>query len=82
MADPHSDGHAGESHAHHLPDPSIFPLILSIGMTFLAVGLVLGLIVFIAGLVIFAIGLGGWLYEDTQTHLKDRRKRDAGGRSH
>lgn len=79
MADQH-DGNLPTTPGHeahystvpHLPDPSIFPLILALGMTLLALGTVLGLLVFGAGLVIFAIGLGGWLYEDTQTHLKAR----------
>lgn len=68
---PTFDPHA--STIPHMPDPSIFPLIISIGMTILPLGLLLGLWVFIVGLIVFAIGLGGWLYEDTQTHLKARK---------
>lgn len=83
---PHFDPHA--STIPHLPDPSIFPLILGIGMTLLPLGVLwgvfpmmngedasdvfFGLVVFGLGLLVFAIGLGGWLYEDTQTHLKAR----------
>ncbi len=80
------DGH--HSGLPHLPDPSIFPLILTIGMATFPVGMLLGvfpwmrgnegvgvgLAIFFVGLLIFAIGLGGWLYEDTRTHLKARNE--------
>ena len=75
--DSHSaTGHETQEHgAHHMPDPSIFPLVLAIGITLVALSTVLGLTVLIVGLIVFAIGMGGWLTEDTKTHLKARRQK-------
>lgn len=56
------DGHA----IPHLPDPSIWPLVLSIGITLILLGVALGLLIFLSGIVIFFFGLGGWVYQDIQ----------------
>lgn len=80
MAEPHTTHTAtgSETHEHgaiHMPDPSIFPLVLAVGMTFIPLGLLLGPVVLVIGLIVFAIGLGGWLTQDTKTHLKARQQK-------
>lgn len=45
----------------HMPAPSLSPLILALGLTFLAFGLVLGPIVIAIGVLGTLIGLGTWL---------------------
>lgn len=77
-----SNGH-GEAHSGyidrdgyyipdtHLPDPTIWPFVLAIGITLFAAGVALGLVVILLGLIIVAIGVGGWIYDDIQL---ERRK--------
>jgi hypothetical protein len=50
----------------HLPDPSIWPLVIALGISTLLLGIAVHLYVMIAGLIIFAFGLGGWIYQDIQ----------------
>jgi cytochrome c oxidase subunit I len=68
--DSHGDGHAeghGGGHGIHMPDPSIYPLVVSVGMPIAAYGvfyegaLMIGLLA-LGGLITFA-GLFGWVLE-------------------
>jgi Cytochrome c oxidase subunit IV len=44
-----------------LPLPSIWPLVLSLGLAILTTGLVFGLWLIVLGLAVGAVGAGGWL---------------------
>jgi Cytochrome c oxidase subunit IV len=44
-----------------LPLPSIWPLVLSLGIAILTTGLVFGLWLIVLGLAVGAVGAGGWL---------------------
>jgi hypothetical protein len=50
----------------HMPDPSIWPLVIATGTAILMLGIVLGLWLVGAGLIVLVIGIGGWLYQDIQ----------------
>ncbi len=50
----------------HMPDPSIWPLVIATGTAMLMLGIVLGLWILGAGIVVLVIGIGGWLYQDIQ----------------
>jgi hypothetical protein len=50
----------------HLPDPSIWPFVMALGLAILMAGIVLHLLILVAGLAVFVFGLGGWLYQDIQ----------------
>lgn len=50
----------------HMPDPSIWPLVIATGTAGLMLGIVLGLWLLFAGVVVLVIGIGGWLYQDIQ----------------
>ena len=50
----------------HLPDPSIWPIVIALGSTILLAGVVLGLVVLFLGLVMLGAGVIGWVYEDIQ----------------
>lgn len=52
--------------AVHLPDPSIWPLVIAVGLAVLMSGIVLHLLVLLAGLAILVFGIGGWIYQDIQ----------------
>ena len=54
---PHSEGHG----AFHLPPPSIWTVILAIGIALTLTGLILNLAVVIAGAVIGIIALAMWV---------------------
>jgi hypothetical protein len=44
-----------------LPEPSIWPVTLALGITFLVWGLVTSLIITGVGLALFAVALAGWI---------------------
>lgn len=50
----------------HLPDPSIWPIVIAFGTSILLVGIIIGLGVMILGLLIFVFGVAGWIYQDIQ----------------
>ena len=80
----HGDGHDDHDEIPHLPPPSLRPLIMSVGLMFIAYGIVffnsgIGLTVGAIGLLIFAVGLGGWIYDDIQ---EARRQNAEGGGHH
>lgn len=49
----------------HLPSPSYWPLVMSIGITFLLLGLIFSYYLSGIGFLIFAASLIGWLREPT-----------------
>jgi hypothetical protein len=50
----------------HLPDPSIWPFVIAVGLAILMAGIVIHLVVVLVGLAVFVFGIGGWLYQDIQ----------------
>lgn len=61
MASSPNDHH--EEHIH-MPDPSIWPFVISLGSAVLLAGLTLSLPLLVVGLLILLTGVGGWIYED------------------
>ncbi len=55
----------------HMPDPSIWPLVLAFGMTVMVTGIVFNLFVVLAGIAIFVFAIGGWLYQDVQVARRE-----------
>jgi hypothetical protein len=53
-----------DEHEPHMPPPSLSPIILAAGLTFLGFGIVLGPIMIAIGVVLTAVGLGTWLYDE------------------
>jgi cytochrome c oxidase subunit 1 len=47
----------------HLPPPSIWPLIMAAGITFLLFGLVTNLVFSAVGVLLIVAALGGWIGE-------------------
>ena len=45
----------------HLPQPTYWPAVLALGITFLAWGILTSPIIIVVGLLLFAVGLGGWI---------------------
>ena len=55
----------GWRHPDHigLPQPTYWPAVLALGITFLAWGIVTSLVISAVGLVLFALALAGWIGE-------------------
>jgi hypothetical protein len=49
--------------AAHLPRPTYWPVVLAVGVMFLAWGIVTTIAITIIGLALLALGLGGWIGE-------------------
>jgi cytochrome c oxidase subunit 1 len=61
-ADAHGDAHGG-GHGIHLPSPSYFPILTSLGLPLVGYGLIYGVYVSIIGAVVILGGLFGWALE-------------------
>jgi cytochrome c oxidase subunit 1 len=59
----HDPGHAAEGHAVHLPSPSFWPLVASIGLPIIAYGVIYSWWLLGAGVVVVAVGVYGWALE-------------------
>jgi hypothetical protein len=62
---PHPDHHPDweQLPAAHLPRPTYWPIVLAVGIMFLAWGIVTTIAITIIGLALLALGLGGWIGE-------------------
>lgn len=54
--------------AAHLPRPTYWPIVLAVGVMFLAWGIVTTIVISIIGVVLLALGLGGWIGELRHGH--------------
>ncbi len=66
-----ADSESTEFHVH-LPDPSIWPIVIALGIATLINGIVLGLPVLILGLLVIATGIGGWIRQDILVSLREQ----------
>ncbi|TMG52830.1 MAG: hypothetical protein E6H84_13220 [Chloroflexi bacterium] len=60
--------HHGDDHPIHVPQPSISPPILGLGVMFLAFGVLVGAPFLVIGGVIFVIGIATWLIDDARAY--------------
>lgn len=49
----------------HLPGPTLFPLIVGLGLVLIASGIIFHLLISVVGLVYFAVGVYGWIQRAT-----------------
>ncbi|MCA1667578.1 MAG: cytochrome c oxidase subunit 4 [Thermomicrobia bacterium] len=49
--------------AAHLPRPTYWPVVLAVGVMFLAWGIVTTIAISIIGVILLALGIGGWIGE-------------------
>lgn len=52
----------------HLPRPTYWPVVLAVGIVFLAWGIVTTIAITVIGLALLALGLGGWIGELRHGH--------------
>jgi len=56
-----SEQSSGSHEAIHLPPPSIWPVVLALGISFLLLGLILNLALLLVGVLTTAASLGLWI---------------------
>jgi cytochrome c oxidase subunit 1 len=61
-ADAHEPEH-GEAHGIHMPSPSYFPILASLGLPLMAYGVIYNLVLIPVGAAIVLFGLFGWVLE-------------------
>lgn len=60
--------HGGDEHPIHLPQPSLSPFLLGLGVMILTFGILLGPVFLVVGGVIFVIGIATWLIDDARAY--------------
>jgi hypothetical protein len=60
--------HGNDEHPIHVPQPSLSPPLLGLGVMLLTFGVLLGPVLLVAGGVIFVIGIATWLIDDARTY--------------
>ena len=69
----HDGAEHGAGHGIHLPPPSLSPVIISIGITFVGYGVLFGPALLAIGGVIFVVGLATWLIDDARAMVESSR---------
>ena len=62
--------HPDEHEAIHLPPPSIWPVVLAVGIALLLTGLIINLVMVIAGAVIVVLSIALWI-RDARRELEE-----------
>ena len=60
--------HHGDEHPIHLPQPSLSPPLLGLGVMLIAFGVLLGPVFLVLGAVIMVIGIATWLIDDARAY--------------
>lgn len=58
---PHGDEHEDAHGAFHLPPPSIWPVVLAVGIAILLTGLILNLVIVLLGAIVTIASLALWV---------------------
>jgi hypothetical protein len=61
MATPQQEAHEDAHGAFHLPPPSIWPVVVAIGIALLLTGLIMNLVVVIVGAVLMVAAIALWV---------------------
>lgn len=69
MAEPEAQ-HPDEHEAIHLPPPSIWPVLLAVGIALLLTGLILNIVMVIAGALIIVLSITMWV-RDARRELEE-----------
>ena len=59
---------AGHDQPIHMPPPSLSPVTIGIGVTFIAFGILWSLILIAIGVVLLLVGLATWLIDDARAY--------------
>jgi hypothetical protein len=60
--------HGTDEHPIHVPQPSISPPVLGLGVMLIAFGVLVGPVLLVLGGVIFVVGIATWLIDDARAY--------------
>jgi hypothetical protein len=61
---------SGHDQPIHMPPPSLSPVIIAIGVTFISFGILWSLILIGIGIVLLLVGLATWLIDDARAYTQ------------
>ena len=61
---------AGHDQPIHMPPPSLSPVTIGIGVTFISFGILWSLILVAIGVVLLLVGLATWLIDDARAYTQ------------
>ena len=61
---------SGHDEPIHLPPPSLSPVIIAIGVTFISFGILWSVILIGIGVVLLLVGLATWLIDDARAYTQ------------
>ncbi|HEY8830853.1 MAG TPA: hypothetical protein VIM83_09675 [Candidatus Limnocylindria bacterium] len=61
---------SGHDQPIHMPPPSLSPVIIAIGVTFISFGILWSLILIGIGVVLLLVGLATWLIDDARAYTQ------------
>lgn len=61
---------AGHDQPIHMPPPSLSPVTIGIGVTFISFGILWSLILIAIGIVFLLVGLATWLIDDARAYTQ------------
>ena len=60
----------GHDQPIHMPPPSLSPVTIGVGVTFISVGILWSVILVAIGLVLLLVGLATWLIDDARAYTQ------------
>ncbi len=72
---------SGHDEPIHMPPPSLSPVIIGIGVTFISFGILWSVILVGIGVVLLLVGLATWLIDDARAYTQ-ANDQDHGGTHH
>ena len=70
---------AGHDQPIHMPPPSLSPVTIGIGVTFISFGILWSLILIAIGVVFLLVGLATWLIDDARAYTQTSDDASHGG---
>ncbi|HSW94818.1 MAG TPA: hypothetical protein VLI88_01530 [Patescibacteria group bacterium] len=61
---------SGHDQPIHMPPPSLSPVVIAIGVTFISFGILWSLILIGIGVVLLLVGLATWLIDDARAYTQ------------
>jgi hypothetical protein len=61
---------SGHDQPIHMPPPSLSPVVIAIGVTFISFGILWSLILLGIGVVLLLVGLATWLIDDARAYTQ------------
>ena len=73
---------SGHDQPIHMPPPSLSPVVIGVGVTFISFGILWSIILVGIGIVLLLVGLATWLIDDARAYTQSSDEGHAGAESH